>query len=130
MCLDLPLPLLLVRALIRSWRRWRSKELLWGTKNERFWPQLEVWQKDESLLWWIATQHRRKRRALVDHMASREWAHICFVRLVSTVEIERFVAALRSGSDAAMVEAPGKAACEQDNEPPERLAGPRPPSVR
>jgi len=44
--LDLPLPLLLVRALTRSWRRWRSRELLWGTNYERFWSQFMVWRKD------------------------------------------------------------------------------------
>ncbi len=103
--LDLPLPLLLVRALIRSWRRWRSRELLWGTNYERFWSQLMVWRKDESLLWWIATQHRRKRRAMIECMAKPEWAHIRFDRLVSTAEIERFVAALQSGSDVAVTAA-------------------------
>lgn len=97
--LDLPLPVLLARSLTRSWRRWRSKELLWGTNYERFWPQLVFWRKGDSLLWWIATQHRRKRRATVESMASAEWAHIRFVRLVSTVEIERFVAALHEASD-------------------------------
>ena len=98
--LDLPLAALLARALTRSWRRWRSKELLWGTNYERFWPQLMIWRKDESLLWWIATQQRRKRRALIDRMASPEWAHIRFIRLVSRSEVERFVASLQRGRDA------------------------------
>lgn len=48
--LDLPLPQLLWRVITRSWRRWRTKELLWGTNYERFWPQLMVWRKEESLL--------------------------------------------------------------------------------
>ncbi len=97
--LDLPLPLLLARALTRSWRRWRSKQLLWGTNYERFWPQFMVWRKDESLLWWIATQHRRKRRGMIERMARAEWAHIRFIRLVSRAEIERFVAELQSRGD-------------------------------
>lgn len=101
--LDLPLPLLMARALTRSWRRWRSKQLLWGTNYERFWSQLMVWRKDESLLWWIATQHRRKRRAMIERMAKPEWSHIRFIRLVSTAETERFVAALQRSSDASWV---------------------------
>jgi adenylate kinase family enzyme len=105
--LDLPLHVLLARALTRSWRRWRSKELLWGTNYERFWSQLMVWRKDESLLWWIATQHRRKRRAMIERMANAEWAHIRFIRLVSAAEIERFVAALRSGGDVTVAAADG-----------------------
>src|SRR5688572_585686 len=47
--LDLPMPQLLLRTLSRSWRRWRSKELLWGTNYESFWRQLMVWKKEESL---------------------------------------------------------------------------------
>ena len=101
--LDLPLALLLVRALARSWRRWRSKALLWGTNYERFWPQLMVWRKEESLLWWIATQHRRKRRAMVERMANPAWAHIRFIRLVSTSEVERFVAALHPADEASRI---------------------------
>ena len=101
--LDLPLPLLMARALTRSWRRWRSKQLLWGTNYERFWSQLMVWRKDDSLLWWIATQHRRKRRAMIERMAKPEWSHIRFIRLVSTAETERFVAALQRSSDASWV---------------------------
>ena len=58
--LDLPMVPLIWRMLIRSWRRWRSQEPLWGTNYERFWPQLMVWRKEDSLLWWIVTQHRRK----------------------------------------------------------------------
>ena len=105
--LDLPILVLLARAMTRSWRRWRSKELLWGTNVERFWSQLMVWRKDESLLWWIATQHRRKRRAMIERMADPAWAHIRFVRLVSTAEIERFVAALERGNHASRRAAEG-----------------------
>ena len=98
--LDLPLPVLLARAVTRSWRRWRSRELLWGTNHERFWPQLMVWRREESLMWWIATQQRRKRRDMIERMADPTWRHIRFVRLVSTVEIERFVATLEIRADA------------------------------
>ena len=59
--LDLPMPVLLWRTLRRTWQRWRSRELLWGTNYERFWPQFTIWSKD-SLLTWIVTQHARKRR--------------------------------------------------------------------
>ena len=43
--LDLPMALLLRRVLRRTWWRWRSRELLWGTNQERFWPQFLVWKK-------------------------------------------------------------------------------------
>ena len=89
--LDLPMPQLVWRMLIRSWRRWRSKELLWGTNYEKFWPQLMVWRGEDSLLWWIVTQHRRKRCRMLAYQADPRWRHIRFVRLRSSAEVETFV---------------------------------------
>lgn len=94
--LDLPLPQLLWRVLTRSWRRWRSRELLWGTNYERFWPQLLVWRKQDSLVWWVVTQHHRKRRSMLSYMADPRWAHISFVQLTSSAEIESFVRAVEA----------------------------------
>jgi adenylate kinase family enzyme len=101
--LDLPLPQLVRRVLKRSWRRWRSKELLWGTNYEQFWPQLMIWRKEKSLLWWIVTQYKRKRQAMLKCMADPRWSYIRFVRLTSVSEIEEFarlVEASVSGGDA------------------------------
>ena len=88
--LDLPMPLLLWRMLRRSWRRWRSRELLWGTNVERFWPQLMVWRKEDSLAYWIVTQNARKRRRLVAWLSDPRWAHIRFARLMSQREVDEF----------------------------------------
>jgi adenylate kinase family enzyme len=92
--LDLPLPQLVSRVLRRSWRRWRSKELLWGTNYEQFWPQLAIWRKEESLLWWIVTQHKRKRSNMLACMTDPRWAHIRFMRLASHEEIETFASSI------------------------------------
>ena len=92
--LDLPMALLLGRVLRRTWRRWRSRELLWGTNYERFWPQFLVWRKHESLLAWIVTQHARKRRGMMTYLSDPRWSHIKFVRLTSAREVEAFAAAL------------------------------------
>lgn len=92
--LDLPMQQLVWRVLKRSWRRWRSKELLWGTNYERFWPQLMVWRKEDSLVWWIVTQHQRKRRSMVAYMADPRWAHLRFVRLTSSAEVDAFAHAI------------------------------------
>ncbi|WP_419856650.1 MULTISPECIES: adenylate kinase [Candidatus Palauibacter] len=89
--LDLPLRLLVWRFLRRSWRRSRSGELVWGTNREWFWRHLLVWRHD-SLLAWIITQHRRKRRNMLACMSDARWAHIQFVRLGSPREVEAFAA--------------------------------------
>lgn len=88
--LDLPLPLLVWRFLRRTWKRWRSRELIWGTNYERFWPQFMIWRND-SLLGWIITQHARKRRDMIAHLSDPRWSHIRFVRLRSSREVEEFV---------------------------------------
>ena len=95
--LDLPMYQLIWRVLRRSWGRWRSKELLWGTNYERFWPQLMVWNKEDSLVWWIVTQHGRKRRDMRAYMSEPRWQHIQFLRLESSAEVEVFSRA--NGSD-------------------------------
>ena len=88
--LDLPMPVLAWRALRRSWRRWRTRELLWGKNVERFWPQLRVWRKDDSLLAWLITQHARKRRDMLERLDDPSWDHIRFVRLRSAREVEEY----------------------------------------
>ncbi len=88
--LDPPVPLLVWRVLTRSWRRWRSKELLWGTNIERFWPQLKLWDHD-SLIWWAVTQSRRKRQRMRQTMADPAWSHIQFVRLTTVSQVDQFV---------------------------------------
>lgn len=93
--LDLPLNVLVRRLIRRSWRRWRSRELLWGTNYERFWPQLKVWKKEESLLWWIVTQYERKRRQMLGYMTDPRWSHIRFIRLTSVQEVEAFSSAVK-----------------------------------
>ena len=92
--LDLPAALCVWRMLRRSWQRWRSGELLWGVNRERFWPQLMVWRQEDSLLWWIVTQHQRRRRECFHAMADPRWAHIRFVRLVSRADVEAFAGAV------------------------------------
>jgi len=92
--LDLPMHLLIVRMVKRSWTRWRSKELLWGTNYERFWPQLMLWRKEESLLWWIVTQHERKRTGMRENIEDPLWDHIHFIHLRSRRDIDEFLASM------------------------------------
>lgn len=89
--LDLPLGLLVWRMVHRSWRRWRTSELLWGTNYEAFWPQFMVWRREQSLLWWIVTQHRRKRRQMLGYVSDPRWRHITFVRLGSPRQVRAFL---------------------------------------
>ena len=105
--LDLPMRVLLKRVLIRSWQRARSRELLWGTNVEGFWKHFMVWRKEESLIYWIVTQHARKRRQMLSWMGDSRWAHIRFVRLVSAGEAEAFAGAVEAAVSARAQACPG-----------------------
>jgi adenylate kinase family enzyme len=98
--LDLSMPLLLRRVIARSWRRWRSRELLWGTNHESFWRQLMVWKKEDSLVWWIVTHHEAKRRAMRAARADPAWSHIRFIHLTSPSAVREFVASIESAPTA------------------------------
>lgn len=89
--LDFPLPLLVLRLLVRSWKRWRTKELLWGTNYERFWPQLMVWRKEESLVWWVVSQYRRQKRTMLLNMRDPRYRDIQFIRLRNPTDVRAFV---------------------------------------
>lgn len=90
--LDLPRWRLIVRVIRRSWRRWRTKELLWGTNYERFWPQFAVWRGEESLIWWVWTNFDKRRMQVEDAKRDPRWQHIRFVHLRGTAEIRGFMA--------------------------------------
>jgi hypothetical protein len=79
--LDFPLRITIPRILRRSWQRWRSGELLWGTNRERFWPQLKIWDPGESLVAFDLKWHGEWRHRYETAMAAPEWRHITFVRL-------------------------------------------------
>ncbi len=91
--LDYRLPLLLRRGIVRSWRRWRDHELLWGTNYEFFWGHL--YRRDSLLLFAIRT-YRSNRRRWLEMMDDPQWAHIDFVQLRSPAETERWLERVRT----------------------------------
>ncbi|MEZ4380993.1 MAG: hypothetical protein R3A79_06575 [Nannocystaceae bacterium] len=97
--LDLSLPRIVARILRRSWRRWRTREHLWGTNYERFWPQLRLWS-DDSLIRWALTQHGRKRRWTLAQGLDPRWRAIRFIRLRAPAEVAALLRAAERGGDA------------------------------
>lgn len=91
--LDLPLRVILPRQLARSWRRWRSHELLWGTNHERFFPQLKFWDQTSLVGYTLATRAQQRAR-LLEAMADPRWAHARWLRLTSQREVDAFLASM------------------------------------
>lgn len=88
--LDMPLRVTTWRVLRRSWRRWRTKELLWGTNRERFWQQFRLWNRDDSLIRFNIETHRRRRTLFEAAMADSQWTDITFVRLCSANAVRQY----------------------------------------
>ena len=89
--LDLPLRVVLPRLLRRSWRRWRTRELLWGTNTEQIWKHLKLWSMTDSLLAFQLRTHRPRRKRNEADMADPRWSHIRFIRLRSPAAVEAFM---------------------------------------
>lgn len=89
--LDFPLWLTSWRVLRRSWRRWRQKELLWGTNYERFWDQFKLWDKEQSLIAYTVSRHARNQRVFVERMAQCTRDGRTFLRLRSPKEVAAFL---------------------------------------
>jgi adenylate kinase family enzyme len=89
--LDLPLRVTLTGILRRSWRRSRSKELLWGTNYERFWPQLKLWSEKDSLIRWTLGHHNAGREFNEARMAEDIGGPRRWYRLRSAREVEAFL---------------------------------------
>ena len=92
--LELPAHLLVRRVLARSWRRWRAKELLWGTNTERFWPHFKIWDQKSSLVAYAFWGRKRLYARLRAAHADPAFAHIRWIRLRSTAEVEAFARAI------------------------------------
>jgi len=88
--LDLPLPLVLRRCVVRTWSRWRTQEVLWGNNREDFREHLQIWNTDRSLIAYTIAHHRRRKRAYSAAMADPRWSHITFIRLRSRNEVEQW----------------------------------------
>ena len=104
--LDFPLRITTPRVLARSWRRWRSKELLWGTNRERFWHQLKFWSPNDSLIAYNALQHRKHRATFEQAMDDARAAGKRFLRLASPRAVERLLESLTSDGEMTKPSAP------------------------
>ncbi|MBK6561069.1 AAA family ATPase [Candidatus Amarobacter glycogenicus] len=90
--LDFPLYLTSWRVVVRSWRRWRSRELLWGTNAEKFWDQLMIWSPQRSLIGYTISRRRQSRAAFLEAMTDPQFRQVRFLRLTSQGEVSTLLA--------------------------------------
>lgn len=59
--LDYSLPRIFWQLTRRTFTRWWTQELLWGTNRENLWTHFKLWSKDSLFHWLFITYWRRKR---------------------------------------------------------------------
>jgi adenylate kinase family enzyme len=88
--LDLPLRICLFRILRRTARRSRSGEDLWASGNRESWRRHLT---RDSLVWWLISTHRRRRREYEVRFADPALAHLHVHRLRSSAAAEAWLVA-------------------------------------
>lgn len=83
--LDYPLLTVLGQLTQRTFRRWWTQELLWGTNREPLWKHFKLWSSDSLYNWLFKTYWRRKREYPI--LLSRpEHQHLKLIHLRHTKE--------------------------------------------
>lgn len=96
--LDLPVRTRLPRLVRRSWRRWRSSELLWGKNRENFWDHWKLWDPAGSLIGYTLRNDRRNRERNASKLAEPEWEHLRKYRIRSPKAVGAFIEAVERQS--------------------------------
>lgn len=91
--LDYSFGLVFGRLLRRTWVRWRTKELLWGTNYEPLWVHLKLWSKDSLINWMFQTYWRRK-RTYPQFFALPEYSHLKVFRFTQPREANAWLQTL------------------------------------
>jgi adenylate kinase family enzyme len=77
--LDYPLLTALWQLTRRTFRRWWTQELLWGTNREPFWKHFKLWSPD-SLYHWLFKTYWRRKREFPKLLALPENQHLTLIR--------------------------------------------------
>jgi len=77
--LDYSLPRILWQLTRRTFTRWWTQELLWGTNRENLWKHFKLWS-DESLYHWLFKTYWRRKREYLLLLSLPEHRHIQLIR--------------------------------------------------
>ena len=91
--LDYPLLTVLVQLTRRTFTRWWTQELLWGTNRERLWDHFTFWSQD-SLYHWLFQTYWRRKREYPFLLSQPEHQHLKLIRLRHPKETEEWLANL------------------------------------
>ena len=91
--LDYHLPTVFWQLTRRTFKRWWSQELLWGTNRENLWTHFKLWSQ-ESLFHWLFKTYWRRKREYSTMFSLPEYQHLKVIRFESPKETEEWLNSL------------------------------------
>lgn len=91
--LDYPFLTVLWQLTRRTFRRWRYKEVLWGTNVEPLFTHFKLWSQD-SLFHWLFKTYWRRKREIPELLSRAEYSHLKLIRFGHPRETERWLESL------------------------------------
>lgn len=91
--LDYSLPRIFWQLIRRTFKRWWTQELLWGTNREPLWVHLKLWSQ-ESLLHWLFKTYWRRKRETPELLSLPVHQHLNLIRFKHPKEAEEWLKSL------------------------------------
>ena len=83
--LDYPFITVLWQLSRRTFLRWWTREILWGTNREPFWQHFKLWSQ-ESLFHWLFKTYWRRKREIPLLLSQPEHQHLKLIRFKTPEE--------------------------------------------
>ena len=81
----------------RTFQRWWTQELLWGTNRENLWNHLKLWS-DESLFHWLFKTYGRRKREFPQLLTLSEHKHLTVFHFTTPKETDDWLKNIRCTS--------------------------------
>ena len=91
--LDYPFRIVFWQLTRRTYKRWRTKEVLWGTNVEPFFSHFKLWSQ-ESLFHWLFRTYWRRKREIPFLLSQPEHQHLKLIQFRHPRETERWLKSL------------------------------------
>ena len=92
--LDYSFPRVFWQLTRRTFTRWWTQELLWGTNRENLWNHMKLWS-DESLFHWLFKTYWRRKREYPQIIEKPEHKHLKSIRFKNPKETEQWLNSLQ-----------------------------------
>ena len=88
--LDYPLWIIFWQLTRRTFKRWWTQEVLWGTNREPFWVHFKLWSQ-ESLFHWLFKTYWRRKRETPELLKIPEHRHLKLIRFKHPKDTEEWI---------------------------------------